>query len=112
MKLQLTLLVLPVIIFALSGCSATPITPEGKLVREINKDWANPCTFLGSEETSSYMKVGGRANYLEVRNNIRNITAARGGNAYVINDFSGDGRGHYSAIFEIYKCPPSKKNKR
>jgi hypothetical protein len=91
----------------LSGC-ATKITPEGRKTREIDKSWKNSCTYIVDGETSSAIKFGGKGNYVTVRNNIRNITAAKGGNAYMINDFTNDGMGHYEATFEIYNCPETK----
>ncbi len=91
----------------LNGC-ATILTSEGQKTREINKSWENSCIYIGSGETSSAAKFGAEANYVTVRNNIRNITAASGGNAYMVNDFTHDGRGHYAATFEMYKCTETK----
>lgn len=89
------------------GC-ATPTSPEGMHTREIDKSWENSCEFLGSSETSSAVKFGANANRETVINNIKNLTAEKGGNAYVVNDLDDDGLGHYSAKFEIFRCPETK----
>ncbi|MDC0996973.1 hypothetical protein OAT01_14725 [Pseudomonadales bacterium] len=87
----------------LSGC-ATALTPESRLVREINKDWQNECRFITTEQIWSTWKFGAKGNYMEVRNQIRIMTSELGGNAFVVGDFAGDGMGHYGATFEIYFC--------
>jgi hypothetical protein len=96
------------LILGFSGC-ATKVSPEGSKTRQIDASWKNSCTYIGSSETSSAMKFGARGNYETVRNNIRNITAKNGGNAYMTNDFLNDGMGHFSASFEMYKCPIAKE---
>jgi len=96
-----------ILVFSLSSC-ATKVTTEGSQTREINKSWKNSCTFIGTDQTFSTFKLGATGNYITVRNNIKNVTAERGGNSYVVNDFSDDGLGHYKATFEIYDCPESK----
>ena len=37
------------VVSSLSGC-ATALTPESRLVREINKDWQNECRFITTEQ--------------------------------------------------------------
>jgi len=88
---------------AMVGC-ATPLTQDARMTREINKDWRNKCKHITTEEVWSTWKFGAKGNYLEVRDQIRIMTAERGGNAFVVGDFSGDGMGHYGAIFEVYHC--------
>ena len=94
----------------LSAC-ATPLTPEARMTREINNDWdyQNECKFLGAEQVWSTWKLGAKGNYAEVRNQMRIITTELGGNAFMVGDFSGDGRGHFRGDFEVYYCDEFKK---
>jgi hypothetical protein len=87
----------------LNGC-ATPLTPEARMMREIDKSWQNECKFIRTEYIDSTWKIGAKGNYMEVKNQMRIITAELGGNAFVVNDFSGDGMGHYGAAFKVYYC--------
>ena len=91
----------------ISGC-ANKLTTAGSKTRQIDRSWMNQCKFLGSSHTSSSFKLGGDANYQTVKVDMRNITGARGGNAYVVNDFTSDGSGHYQSSFEMYKCPDNR----
>ncbi len=88
----------------ISGC-ASKLTSAGSKTRQIERSWMNQCKYIGSSHTSSSFKFGGDANYQSVKVDIRNITGANGGNAYVVNDFTSDGSGHYQSSFEMYKCP-------
>jgi hypothetical protein len=101
-----TLLIIFILVI-FNGC-ATKVTPEGKKTRQIDVSWKNSCIYIGSSETSSAVKFGAQGNYETVRNNIKNETAASGGNAYIVNDFINDGMGHFSATFEMYNCPETK----
>jgi|GEM_PF-3438063 len=91
----------------LSGC-ATPLSQEAKNTRQIDISSKNSCIFIGSGEASSSIKFGAEANRETVKNNIRNETAANGANSYFTNELVSDGQGHYSATFEMYKCPDIK----
>jgi hypothetical protein len=93
-----------IIIGAFLSACATPLTPEARMTREINKDWQNECRQITTEQIWSTWKFGAKGNYDEVRNQMRIMTAESGGNAFVVGDFSGDGMGHYGANFEIYYC--------
>lgn len=81
------------------------------MTREISKDWSNECTHISTEQIWSTWKFGAKANYLEVRNQIRIMTANLGGNAFVVGDFTGDGMGHFGATFEVYHCSNFAKQK-
>ena len=94
-------------IILLCSC-ATEVTKAGRETREIDKSLVNSCIFISDGSTSSVFKFGSKGNYETVRNNIRNITAERGGNAYTVNDFIETGPGHFHSTFEIYKCPETK----
>ena len=100
------LLGLSTIIF--NGC-ATKLTTEGNKTRQIEASSKNSCVYLGSDEVEGMFKFGDSGNRLTVLNEMRNITALKGGNAYMTNDFRSDGMGHYSASFEIFKCPVAKE---
>lgn len=102
---HILLLLIAGIIF--SGC-ATKVSQKGLKTREIDISWKNSCVFISSGETSSYTKFGAQNNYDTVRNNIQNITATNGSNAYILNSIKGDGMGHYTGKFEMYKCPETK----
>jgi hypothetical protein len=73
---------------------ATKVTIQGNETRQIDESWKKTYKHLGNEKTYSTFKLGSKGNYLNVQNNIKNITAEKGGNAYFVNDFSGDGLGH------------------
>ena len=106
--LRYTILLISVSIL-FTAC-ATKTTQEGMKTREIDISWKNSCIFIENAQTSSAIKLGANNNRLTVLNNIKNKTAEKGGNSYVINDFSSDGMGHFSGTFEIYKCPITKYN--
>ncbi len=91
----------------LTGC-ADKVNNAGKKTRQIDISWKNTCIFIANDEFYSAMKFGAQGNYDNVLNNIKNETARRGGNSYIINSFVNDGGGHYTARFEMFKCPETK----
>ena len=103
MRFQLSLITLSLVI---AGC-ATQLTTNGQGVREIQKEWKNSCEYIGSSQTSSAFKFGAKGNHDTVLNNMRNITAENGGNAYLVNSFYDDGLGHFTSTFEMHNCPES-----
>jgi|TARA_B110000438_G_scaffold221577_1_gene214844 hypothetical protein len=42
-------LLLILVSFMIGGCEGVPLTPEGRMVWQIQSDWKNKCQFLGSD---------------------------------------------------------------
>ena len=85
------------------GC-ASQLTHKGRMVREIQPDWATNCEFLGvldASEGSGWDVPDDRRGAL---NGIRNQVATLGGNAFVLSQST-------SNLFrtlvqaDAYKCP-------
>ena len=75
---------------ALIGC-ATPLTQQGRIVRQIQPDWSTKCEFLGvinAYEETDWDVADDRRRAL---NKIRNQVANMGGNAFVISQISSNG---------------------
>jgi len=86
----------------LAGCAAQ-LTQKGRMVRQIQPDWATECEFLGvidASEGSGWDIPDDRRGAL---NKIRNRVAEMGGNAFVISQStSNDFRTLIQA--DAYKC--------
>lgn len=90
----------------LVSCGNVPLTPEARLVRKIQPDWANTCKLISMEEinsTNGYSPADcqNKAFYLML-----NRVAEMGGNAYVITHESVSPclTGGTTLTFEAYKC--------
>lgn len=73
-----------------SGCAAQ-LTNEGRMVRQIQADWATSCDFLGvveAREGNGWDVADDRAGAL---NSVRNQIASQGGNAFVLTQTSSTG---------------------
>jgi hypothetical protein len=91
-------LALALIALLMCGCVAkSPLTPEGRMVRQIQPDWANRGTFLGSVQVQADCEQ-------RLLNRLRNKIAEMGGNAYVINDRSA-GKWFMRLDADAYKIP-------
>lgn len=95
-----------VLALCLSGCT-TELTPDGRMIREIQADWATDCEFIGvldASEGNGWDIPDDRRGAL---NRIRNQVAQLGGNAFVVSDVSSnDMRTMVQA--DAYKCPTKK----
>ena len=100
--MKLKTLGLIAILITISGCSVK-LTPEARMVREIQPDWKNKCKFLGVEEVSNGEGMGVKDDIRNAKNMMRNKVAQRNGNAYLINDRLTNGFST-EIQFEIYKC--------
>lgn len=107
MKFNNVILLTGIISFLFTGC-ATKISPKGLKTKEINAELKDTCLFIQNKQVSSSIKFGPMANKETVENEIKNITAESGGNAYFINNFVETSFGHYSSSFEIYSCSENK----
>ncbi len=89
----------------ITGCASATLSPQGRMVREIQPDWKNKCKFLGSDSVNSagFVSMGKASDFRKTTIAMKNKVAAQGGNAYVMN------LGYPGLVavidFEIYKCP-------
>ena len=92
-----------VAVLILSGCAAQ-LTQRGRMVRQIQPDWATGCEFLGvidASEGNGWDVADDRRGAL---NRIRNQVADMGGNAFVISQSTSNG---FRTLIQAdaYKCP-------
>jgi len=97
------LLIIASVAILTSSC-AMDLTNEGRMVREIQPDWATKCKFLGVIDASE----GGGWDVADDRrgalNNIRNNVAAMGGNAFVLSQNTSNAF-HTQIQADTYNCP-------
>lgn len=86
----------------LAGCAA-PLTQQGRMVRQIQPDWATNCTFMGVVDASEGMGYDEADDRRGTLNKIRNQVAAMGGNAYVLSDCTSTSA-KTLAQADAYKC--------
>ena len=91
------------LLLSISSCSVS-LTKDAQMTREIQKDWANQCKFLGTGEQSNGTGWTVAGDARNTKNAVRNDVATRGGNSYVINDRYSSGFST-SVSYEIYNCP-------
>lgn len=92
------------LILFLAGC-ATELTPEGRMVRQIDPDWATKCKFLGVIEEKEESGWSIADNRLGAMNKIRNRVAKVGGNAFAPTIISRIGGNGTIIQADAYKCP-------
>ena len=90
-----------VVLFLLTGC-AIPLSPEGKMVRSISTTVAVQCRYIGLVHSFKPAFSGG---FPAAQVDIRNKTAAAGGNAVVWVSQSRDSNGGADLTGEAYSCP-------
>lgn len=96
-------IVLLVLASSLTACAAQ-LTQEGRMVRQIQADWATRCEFLGvldASEGSGWDVADDRRGAL---NRIRNQIAQLGGNGFVVNQSTSSGI-HTLIQADAYRCP-------
>jgi len=97
------LLILASVAIITSSC-AMELTNEGRMVREIQPDWATKCKFLGVIDASE----GGGWDLADDRrgalNNIRNQVSYMGGNGFVLSQSTSSGL-HTQIQADAYNCP-------
>ena len=86
----------------LIGC-ATQLTQNGRLVRQIQPDWATKCKFLGvvdASEGNGWDIADDRRGAL---NKIRNQIASMGGNAFAVSQITSNG---FRTLIQVdaYSC--------
>jgi hypothetical protein len=82
------------------GCSTPTLSPEGKQVRTINTSKAVQCRYVGLVSGHHRVWTGG---YVAAQTDVKNKTAAAGGNAVVVLSQSDEyGDGNINA--EAYSC--------
>jgi hypothetical protein len=92
-----------VVALLLAGCAAQ-LTPQGRMVREIQPDWATKCKFMGVLDASEGNGWDGADDRRGALNRIRNQVADLGGNAFALSQSSSnDFRTLIQA--DAYKCP-------
>ena len=91
------------ILLLLSAGCAAELTEQGRMVRQIQADWATKCEFLGVVEASEGGGYDISDNRRGALNTIRNRVSEIGGNAFVITDISGRMITFIQA--DAYKCP-------
>lgn len=91
--------------------SGTPLTEEGKKVREISPDWSNQCDFMGTKEVTN-ASFGANPDVCKKRafDEMKNKVGELGGNAYLVTyiDVSPCLFGGTTITFEAYRCPDEK----
>jgi len=95
-------LVVVAAVFILAGCAAQ-LTQKGRMVRQIQPDWATKCEFLGvidASEGTGWDIAGDRRGAL---NKIRNKVAEMGGDAFVISQSTSN---EFRTLIQadVYKC--------
>lgn len=74
-------------ILFLSGCAAE-LTQEGRMVREIQADWATKCKFLGVVDVSEWGGLDVSGARRGALNSVRNQISQMDGNAFVLSQTS------------------------
>lgn len=91
---------LAVAVLTLTAC-ATHFTPEGAKVRAIDTTVAMQCRHIGMVNSfKSAFEGGAKAAQVDIRNR----TAAAGGNSFVLLSFEADGSGGAEYVGEAYAC--------
>ena len=90
----------------LLGCAAQ-LSQEGRMVREVQADWATKCKFLGVVDASEGNGFDVPDDRRGALNSLRNQVALTGGNAFVLSQTSSSG---FRTLVQAdaYKCPESK----
>lgn len=86
-----------------SACS-TELTPEAQLVRQITPQMTERCQFLGPVSGTELMGMTVADDVSSALNKVRNETAARGGNAFVLSNTQSSLDGSI-AQGDAYACP-------
>ena len=92
----------PILMFVVSACS-TPLTQEGMMVRQIPVSDNNGCKFLGVVTGSESMGLDTAMDAESALNKVRNDVAARGGNAFVLNNMATNYDSSVAQA-EAYRC--------
>ncbi|MBU2991602.1 DUF4156 domain-containing protein [Octadecabacter sp. 1_MG-2023] len=87
----------------LAACSAE-LTPEAQLVRQITPQMTERCQFLGPVSGTELMGMTVTDDVSSALNKLRNETAARGGNAFVLSNTQSSLDGSI-ALGDAYVCP-------
>ena len=92
----------------LSGCATVEMTNDARYVRELTQDAGLACEFRGVHDTTSPAILGmADDNWIEsMKNTVRNETAARGANAFMIVSYRESGIG-FSGIkvqYQAFAC--------
>lgn len=88
---------------AVSACS-TELTPQAQLVRQITPQMTDSCQFLGPVSGTELMGLTVADDTDSALNKVRNETAARGGNAFVLSNTTSSLDGSI-AQGDAYACP-------
>jgi len=92
-----------ILFLGMAGCS-TELTPQAQLVRQIPAETKTNCKFLGPVSGTELFGLSTAHDAESALNKVRNEVAARGGNAFALNNMSSTYDGT-NAQADAYFCP-------
>ncbi|SEW47142.1 protein of unknown function [Cognatiyoonia koreensis] len=90
-------------LIAIAACSAE-ISPEAQLVRQVTPQMTEQCQFLGPVSGTELLGLTVADDANSALNKLRNETANRGGNAFVLSNTTSSLDGSI-AQGDAYSCP-------
>ena len=102
MRVKYKKLLPALILLGVGGCGVTPLTDEGRMVRQIEPAWANKCRFLGVHDVDAPYKEIPSDRKASFINTARNVSAEAGGDAFVVT--SREGGWSTDGQVDVYDC--------